>query len=233
MAGPCAKRELSKTTTREATVTLRWAPITLAPDRSGKGRRGRKPLKLAAVYVREDDPPNVEPVEWMLLTTCAVRNAQDARRIVRYYEARWGIEVVHKIFKTGLDMEEEHVPDLSAFQRLLALLLPVAAHLARWTYASRICPDQPAATHVAPETIELLEAACGMHRLPLPEGPWTIGLLVLRLAQLGGYEPRRDAQPGWMVIWRGWRVLDTFGAIREHVLAHVSGPGKRRPARPP
>ena len=222
--------EHEKPVERDAMVTIRHARITLAPaSKSDKGRRGRKPLKLWAVYVRESDPPaDVEPVEWMLLTTCEVQSTEDALHVVDYYRARWGIEVFHKIFKTGLRMEKDHLPDLASFQRLLAVMAPVASHIARWTHAARVCPEQLAAPHVEPETIDVLAEACRMHRLPLPEGPWTIGLVVLRIAQLGGYEPRRDGQPGWLVIWRGWRVLETFRVTWEHARARLLGGGPQR-----
>jgi hypothetical protein len=215
---------------REANVTMRRARITLTPAvKTDKGRRGRKPVKLWAVYVREVEPPvDMEPVEWMLLTTCQVESVGDALKVVGYYAARWGIEVFHKIFKTGLRMEQDHVEDLASFRRMLAVLIPVASHIARWTHAARVCPEQPAAPRVEPETIDMLGEACRMHRLPLPEGPWTIGLVVLRLAQLGGYEPRRGGQPGWLVIWRGWRVLEMFRVTWEHARARLLGGGPPR-----
>lgn len=124
-------------------------------------------------------------------------------------------EEFHKILKSGLDLEGQHVKDLQGFQRVLAVLTPIASHLARWTHAARVTPHEPAAGHVAPATLLALGEASLRHGLPLPPGPWTIADVLGRLAELGGYEPRRDRRPGWMVIWRGWRVLQTFWTTYE------------------
>jgi hypothetical protein len=83
-------------------------------------------------------------------------------------------------------------------------------HIARWTYAARVTPLEPAAPHVGDDVIEALKLASRYHRLPLPRRPWTLKDVTLRLAQMGGYEPRKDQPPGWKVIWRGWRVFNNF-----------------------
>jgi hypothetical protein len=206
--GPLLARLPAAPKRRTATVELRWAPVTILPTNAKEGTR---PLALNAVYVLEVAPPDeVVPVEWMLLTTLPVTSVQEACFVVDCYEARWGCEEFHKILKSALDLEDRHVHDLKGFQRMLAVLTPVASHLARWTHAARVTPTEPAANHVQPDTLLALKEVSRQRGLPLPRRPWTLVDVIHRLAELGGYERRPDRVPGWIVIWRGWRILQTF-----------------------
>ena len=196
---------------RTARVELRYAPVTLLPTNRYHGRRYRRGLEVWAVYVSEPGAPEgVEPLEWMLLTVMPVETAKAARNVVSYYTCRWGAEDIYKIVKSGCHAELATVPDLDGFQRLMAFAWPIAAHIARWTYAARVTRHELALPHVGQEVLDVLKEACRYHRLELPHHPWTIHDLVDRLARMGGYEPRKDREPGWKVIWRGWRVFSNF-----------------------
>jgi hypothetical protein len=198
---------------RTATLELRFATVTLTPT-----KKRRKPVGVEAISVRELDPPaNVEPIDWMLLTTCAVETVEQAHAVLGYYEDRYGIEPFHRIWKSGLHLEREPIADLASFKRLLAVLMPTASHIAQWTYAARITPQAPAAPHVEPDVLAALKEACRFHRLPLPRRAWTIKDVVTKLAQLGGYEPRPDRVPGWIVLWRGWRELLRFITLIDYL----------------
>jgi hypothetical protein len=196
---------------RTAKVEMRFAPVTLLPGSKYTGRWYRNGLPLWAVYVFEPNaPPDSEPLSWMLLCTEPVRSRQDAEQVVLDYKDRWGAEDIAKVLKSGCHAELAVVPDLQAFRRLLAVAWPVAMHIARWTYAARVRPLEPAAPHIGDEALEMLKLACRFHHLPLPRRPWTLRDVLLRLAQMGGYEKRKDRKPGWKVIWRGWRVFNNF-----------------------
>src|SRR4051794_39632813 len=75
---------------------------------------------------------------------------------------------------------------------------------------ARVTPLELATPHLGDEAIEALTPACRYHRLPLLRRPWTLCDVISRLAQMGGYEPRKEQPPGWKVIWRGWRVFNNF-----------------------
>jgi hypothetical protein len=196
---------------RTAEVELRFASVTLQPTGKYTGRSYRKGLPLSVVYVHEPEPPpGSEPLSWMLLSIQPIRSKADAEEAVLDYKDRWGVEDINKVLKSGCHAELSVVPDLAAFRRLLAVAWPIATHIARWTYAARVSPFEPAAPHLGDEAIEVLKLACRYHHLPLPRRPWTLRDVTLRLAELGGYEPRKDQPPGWKVIWRGWRVLNNF-----------------------
>lgn len=198
--------------TRAVTLEVRHAPVTLTP------KDGRKPVKVNAVYFREiDAPTNVEPVEWMVLTTCVVQDAHDALQIGRWYQMRYAIEEIHKVFKTGLHMEDEPFDEIRSFQRFLAVAGPVATQIMRWREHARTDPQAPASEHVDAAMLDMLKEACRYHGFVLPRRPWTLKDFIVRLAQLGGYERRPDRQPGWLVIWRGMRRLQEFAGIYAYV----------------
>jgi hypothetical protein len=97
----------------------------------------------------------------------------------------------------------------------LAIVLPLATHVVQWTYAARERPTEPVAKYVTSECLEVMTHALTYYKLPVVRRPRTIGELVTRLAQLGGYEVRPDRVPGWLVVWRGWRRLLEFWEIYE------------------
>jgi Transposase DNA-binding len=78
---------------REATLSLRYCPLTVSPPRHRKAE-GLPEVTLWAILVREVDPPlEVEPIEWLLWTTVEVKTVEDAIERVNWYSCRWGIEI--------------------------------------------------------------------------------------------------------------------------------------------
>ena len=220
---------------RTARVELRYARVTLQRGHPYRGRRYARGLEVWAVYVSEPHAPKgIEPLEWMLLATMPVETVKAALDVVGFYGCRWGVEDIYKIVKSGCHAELATVPDLAGFQRLMAFVWPIAAHIARWTYAARVTRNAPALPHLGKDALDLLKEACRYHRLPLPHHPWTIHDVIERLAQMGGYEPRKDREPGWKVIWRGWRVFsnlcDHWNYIRSAVDDRLGFPSQRRPS---
>src|SRR6266850_950913 len=70
---------------REATLALRYCPVTLRPPQHRKAE-GLPVVTLWAVQVCEVTPPaEAEPIEWLLLTTVAVETVDDAIERVQWY----------------------------------------------------------------------------------------------------------------------------------------------------
>jgi len=125
-------------------------------------------------------------------------------------------------------MEDEPFDNSRSFRRFLAVAGPVATHLVRGREQARTAPAAPAEAHVEAAQPALLKEACRFHGIALPRRAWTLQDFIVRLAQLGGYERRPDRAPGWLVIWRGWRRLQEFGAIYSYAQSgRKTGRGKR------
>jgi hypothetical protein len=100
---------------REATWALRYCPGTLRPPPHRKAE-GFPTVTLWAVQVCEVAPPaEVEPIAWWLLTTVAVETTDDAIERVQWYSCRWGIEVWHRILKSGCTLKRGNSRRPSAY----------------------------------------------------------------------------------------------------------------------
>ena len=92
---------------------------------------------------------------------------------------------------------------------MIALLSVVAVMLLNLRQACRQ-PDaatRPATAVVDGEYEEILRA----WRYKQPRAPLTVKEFYLALARLGGHMNRkRDGNPGWLVLWRGWTKLQSM-----------------------
>lgn len=202
---------------RTAKLEVRFGNVIRGAPSKYKKEPFAEGLPLGLVELREvDAAAGVEPLHWILWSTQPVRTLTEALRVRRIYELRWGGETFFFVCKTGCRLEAEHVNGLASFQRLMVVVMVMATQMVRWVSSARTTPDEPAASHVEPETIQAIREACDFHRLPYPRKKWTLGQLVLLLAQLGGYELRKDKAFGWQVVWRGWSRVEQHRAIVEH-----------------
>jgi hypothetical protein len=81
---------------RETEVSVRAACVTLrAPYRP----QGKLPdVTINVVSVREEHPPGSEqPVDWMLLTSLPIDDADQVRQVVQTYCVRWMIEIFFRV----------------------------------------------------------------------------------------------------------------------------------------
>jgi hypothetical protein len=194
---------------RDAQLTLRFREVTLRPPGGGVHSTDLKPVTVTAILVREDVPPEGEtPIEWLLLTTLEVPDAEHARRIIGFYGLRWLIERYHFVLKSGCGIEESQLRSVERLECLLALYCVVAWRLLWLTYAARQDPEAPCT--VAFTDLEWQTAYRVRHRdRPLPDQPPTLGELIRWIAGLGGFLGRRgDRQPGVKALWRGLMRLN-------------------------
>lgn len=188
---------------RTATLQVAWADCELAAPRWGKERGGPR-LCVSVVRAWEaDPPPGVEPLDWVLLTSLAVRAATDALQVIAYYEKRWVIEEYHKCLKTGCAMQARQLESAAGLQALLGFLALLAMRLLCLREVSRQHPDTPAQQVVAPVLLQTVQSY-----LHLPPGALTVRDFWRAVARLGGFLGRQsDGDPGWQTLWRGWLKL--------------------------
>src|SRR5439155_15114819 len=161
-----------------------------------------------AVLAREEDPPaGATPLGWLLLTTCPVATADDALERVDWYACRWGIEVLHRVLKSGCRLEAKQLGAAERLERCLALYSVVAWRVLHAAMLARDLPDAPCTALLAPDEWRALY--CFTHRTPTPPAdPPPLRQAVRWIAQLGGFLGRRaDGHPGPMALWRGLQRL--------------------------
>ena len=209
---------------RAAVLTVRHRAVTLRPP----VRRASERLPLApvwAVLAREEDPPaGAPPLEWLLLTTVPVATADDARTRVDWYACRWGIEVFHRVLKTGCRLEAKQLGAPERLERCLALYSVVAWRVLYTTMLARDLPDAPCTVLLAPDEWQALY--CFTHRIPTPPAdPPPLHQAVRWIGQLGGFLGRRhDGHPGPMTLWRGVHRLHDLTAMYALMKSPIRAP---------
>jgi hypothetical protein len=163
------------------------------------------PIPMWVVWVREVDPPQgVEPIEWVLYTSLPVETFDEAIVIVGYYEKRWLIEEWHKVLKTGLQVQRRQLKTSERLEAMVGLMSVVAIRLFQLKGEARTAPERPAEEVVPPKYVAGLKAV----RKLGASIALTAGRFFRELAMLGGFiGRRRDGNPGWITIWRGWDRL--------------------------
>ena len=190
---------------RTATVQMSWGQVTIpAPTQAPEILRQHKPIKAWVVRVWEPNPPpNVEPVQWVLLSSLPVLSWEDAHERSQWYAQRWLIEDFHKALKTGCRMEHTQLDDRFDIQRLLGFLSPIAVRLLQIRQVARNAPDTLARSEIDPLILHISAV-----QLQLNPDTMTVAQFWAGVAQLGGHLGRtNDGPPGWITLWRGYRQL--------------------------
>jgi len=168
------------------------------------------PIAMWVVDAREvDAPKDVEPIEWILLTSLPVESFKAAWLVLGYYEKRWLIEEWHKALKTGCRVEDRQLKTKERLERITGLLSVVSVRLLQLKSAARTTPTRPATEVVPQRWIAMLQAARKkICRKTNQSTAMTIYEFYRELAKLGGFLGRKcDGEPGWITIWRGWQKL--------------------------
>ncbi len=192
---------------RTALLTVQWQAVTLRPPKH-RTSEGLPEVALWAVLAVEAEPPDgVEAVEWLLLTTVAVETTADALERLDWYECRWGIEVWHKVLKSGCKIEARQLESAARLQRCLTLYSVIAWRIVYATMLARAVPDAPCTLVLDEDEWQALY--CATHRTATPpsEVP-TLQTAVRWIGKLGGFLGRKgDGEPGVTVLWKGFQHL--------------------------
>jgi hypothetical protein len=156
---------------RQATLALRWAPVALRPPRVGcKNSWGT--VSLWALMATEVNPPaGAEPIEWLLLTNWPIQDLKTARRLVRWYGLRWGIECWHQVLKDVCRVEKRQMKTAEALGRALVLDIIVAWRVLLTCRLGQAHPHLPAGLLYSPEELAILEVikkTPWLETLPVP-----------------------------------------------------------------
>ncbi|GAC1353147.1 MAG: IS4 family transposase [Polyangiales bacterium] len=178
-------------------------------------------IAVNLVRVWELDPPqDVEPVEWLLYTSEPIETPEQVATIVDHYRARWLIEEYFKALKQGCRMEERQLESYAALQRFLAICLPTAWQLLVMRELERATPDAPASAVVSELQLEVLRECSSAKLSDKPP----VREVVIAVAMLAGYLPRKNRRPGWLLLGRG---LDRLLTLEQGWRARASADQKK------
>lgn len=192
---------------RTARLHVRFAPVELQPPY----RQERLPaVRVWAVLAREESAPaGIEPLEWMLLTTLAVTDFFTAVEKLRWYALRWGIEVFHRVLKSGCKVEIRQLGTADSLASCLAIDLVVAWRIHHLSKLGRETPDVPCTVYFADHEWQALVAAVHRDARAVPTEPPSLREAMRMVASLGGFLGRKgDGEPGTQTLWLGLQRLD-------------------------
>ena len=181
----------------------RWGPSVRRPS--------------AGLEVVEPDPPDgVEPLRWRLLASWPIASVEAAVEAVEWYTCRWGIEVWHKVLKSGCRIEARQLETDARMKRCLAVYSVIAWRILYATMLSRILPQAPCTALLDDDEWQALY--CTIHDVatPPPQPP-PLHTAVEWIGRLGGFRPQKSRpHPGVTALWRGFQHLTEFDQDVSH-----------------
>ena len=193
---------------RIAEVEVRATTVTVHPPY-------RKVCKLPevtlnVVLAEEPNPPEGEtPIQWLLITTLPIDDADQVRQIVSYYSIRWQIEIYFKTLKSGCRIEDRQFETLERILNCLAVYSIIAWKVMYLTRLGRECPDL--SCELIFDESEWKSVYMTLRHEDPPSTPPTLNEMIRMIASLGGYVIRPSTHPGTQTLW--------FGLQRVHDLS--------------
>jgi hypothetical protein len=191
---------------REVELNVAWSAITLLPPIREKAS---EPIEGYCIRVWESKAGK-DAIEWLLFTTLAISSDEQALLYIHWYSLRWRIEEYHKALKTGCAIEQRQLTSAHGLKNLLAFLAIVAVRLLQLRSLARSQPTHLASEQVDPTMLGLVAA-----KFKLNPATMTLKTFWHSVARFGGFLARkRDGDPGWQTLWKGWfRLQDMAWAI--------------------
>jgi hypothetical protein len=204
---------------RMAEVEVRATTVTLRPPQRLRGKLPN--ITLNVVLVEEPNPPEgCEPIQWLLVTSLPIGDAEKVQNIVNSYCVRWQIEIFFRTLKSGCRVEARQFETLDRLMNCLAVYAIVAWRIVYLTQLGRDCPDVDC--EVVFEPCEWKAVYVTLKHEEPPAKPPRLNEMIRMIASLGGYVNRKNTQPGPQTLWIGLqRVHDLATAWNEF------GPGTK------
>ena len=192
---------------RVAQVEIRADVVRVLPVRKEMDSTA-EPVEMVAVSAKEKGGKSKEPLHWVLLCTEGDASFENARRIVKWYEARWTIEEYFKVLKTGTRIEDRRIGYAGGLRKCLVFDAIDAVRVFDIERLARDKPGMPAREALSEFEIDVLYILLEHReiiRARPPPGEVTIRTFVIDLGRYAGFIPsKRQPLPGTLKIWQGW-----------------------------
>lgn len=204
-------------TARTAKLAIRFSRVVLCKPLHGAAPDLPTTIVLNMVDVREMSmPQDGKRIHWRLLTTHAVTNPGEARRIVDLYRKRWTIEEFFHTLKTaGFDIEAADIGDPQVMIKFVAAATVAAVTVMQLVKARDGTTGQSLADAFEPADQPILEAISTQleGKTARQKNPHARGSLAFAgwvIGRLGGWTGYYG-KPGPRVMRQG---LDDFQRIK-------------------
>ena len=140
-------------------VRRTWKCYQRIQLRPSKYYSGKDPISIWVIHALESAPPEgSQPVEWFLLTTVDIHNAEDAVQCLRWYCLRWRIEDFHRVLKSGCRVEQIAHETAERIRRAIAINLVIAWRIMLMTLLGRQTTELPAEVMFSKIELQVLRA---------------------------------------------------------------------------
>ena len=141
---------------RTAKLSVRYMSVELHPPPYHKDK---EPIQVWAIHALEENPPpQVEAIEWFLLTTMQITSPEKAIECLRWYCLRWRIEDWPRVLKSGCRIEKIAHDTVERLRRAIAINLVIAWRIMLMTLLGRETPELPAEVLFSDIEIKVLRA---------------------------------------------------------------------------
>lgn len=195
---------------RELVLELKAIAVTFpSPHKSveeQKGKENFQPISLKVVQAYNEEH------EWVLLTNLPIDTAEQVQDIVNIYRQRWHIEDYHKVLKTGYQVDEIYLHSSKEAIKNLIIMASISACRLYWLiYTGRAEVDLR-----ADQLFESFEwkAIYVYFKEKIPKECPRLSSVILKIAQLGGYKPSKQAKPpGIKTLWIGYQQFTAIAQM--------------------
>ncbi len=187
---------------RNAKLSVQAGTCELLPPKNNP--QDTSPCRVNVARVEEVEKEE-NPVSWVLLTTEPVEDFEDVLEVIEYYRKRWKIEDWHKALKTGCKIEERQLQKWERMEVLLSIYSVIAWKVLELREIART------EGKIAPEEF-LTDTQIAVLEGKFPDLKGKGGKeYAIAVARVGGYLNRSsDPPPGWIVMWRGFKKIQTW-----------------------
>jgi hypothetical protein len=193
-----------KRSAHEATLELKFGPVTLKRPKSHPDKNLPGQLPLYVVEVKEQPATTVgneAPVHWVILTSHPIHGIEQAKQTLRWYRERWVIEQTFRTLKSeGLDIENSEVETFESLANLGTMALQAATQIMQLVNARNGQTCQAIEDVFIPVEITCLQQMNNnlegqTEKLKNPHPPNSLAFASWVIARLGGWSGYSTQRP--------------------------------------
>ena len=168
-------------------------------------------------------------MEWVLVTTWPIKTLKMARRLVRWYALRWGIECWHKVLKVVGGVERRQMKTAQTLERALALDRIVCSRVLLMNRLGKERPNLPAELFYSPDELEVLEIKNKESgEFPVDQKRTILQANILTAMLVGFWARQSDGHPGAQILAEDLQTLQSL-VWYKHRCPHTARKPRRRP----